>query len=434
MYVSSLLRVSVALLIGLLATPAAAQEVFTFKSLVYQDRYIRHQDFLGELTLLSSELDREDAKFIQRPALSGTPGAVSFEAANHRGYFLRHQEFRVKLQSDDGTPAFNSDASFFPRTGLANPAGVSFEAVNFPGYFIRHFEFHLWVNKDDHSTTDFWRDATFLRQGAPLEWCRLWDLSGPWEIVQDNDWSVHLALKQTGGKIGGTGSYCEGCGQSAGFISADKKSIEGTVAGTTDWDKFIFAIRWPGSKLGGEYRGDVHADGTITGITVNQDQPGDSTAFHSDRGSASCINADATVSTPPSSAPPASPVKILGKRKIPAPEPAATGASKSGVEVGAGQGVGDIVAPRTCQPGFVPRGAGPNDRVCVTPAEHALAVRENSETSTHVDPNGAYGPNTCLSGYVWRNAFDSDGVCVTPDARDRVAAENRLGPSHAAGQ
>src|SRR5215211_4762294 len=58
-------------------------------------QYIRHRNALGEISRIDTTLDRADATWVLRPALSGTPGAVSFESINYPGTFLRHQSFRV---------------------------------------------------------------------------------------------------------------------------------------------------------------------------------------------------------------------------------------------------------------------------------------------------------------------------------------------------
>ena len=101
-----------------------------------------------------------------RPALSGTPGAVSLESVNYPGQFLRHQNFRLKLNPNDGSPLFRQDASFLPRAALAGQGAVSYESVNFPGFFIRHRDFHLWVEQNDGSPL-FSLDASFW-QKPPL--------------------------------------------------------------------------------------------------------------------------------------------------------------------------------------------------------------------------------------------------------------------------
>jgi hypothetical protein len=109
-----------------------------------------------------SELFRQDASFIVRPGLSRLPATVSFESVNYPGHFLRHQNFRLKLSSDDGSDSnlFRQDASFYLRPGLADAAATSFESVNMPGHFLRHRDFHLWVERHDGSDL-FRQDASF---------------------------------------------------------------------------------------------------------------------------------------------------------------------------------------------------------------------------------------------------------------------------------
>ncbi len=80
--------------------------------------------------------------------------------------------------------------------------------------------------------------------------------------------------------------------------------------------------------------------------------------------------------------------------------------------------------PGECYPGYVWRGAVPDDRVCVTPDARNQANYDNSQASSRVDPQGAYGPDTCLQGFVWRGVVDSDHVCVTPDTHAQVAYDN----------
>jgi hypothetical protein len=82
--------------------------------------------------------------------------------------------------------------------------------------------------------------------------------------------------------------------------------------------------------------------------------------------------------------------------------------------------------PETCKQGYVWREAGPNDRVCVTPAVRTQTRNENAAAASRREPNGGpYGPDTCKQGYVWRETTPSDHVCVTPDVRSMAAEDNR---------
>jgi hypothetical protein len=90
-------------------------------------------------------------------------------------------------------------------------------------------------------------------------------------------------------------------------------------------------------------------------------------------------------------------------------------------------------SPDVCDLGYVWREAYSGDHVCVTPATRSQAAYDNSQASSRVDPNGAYGPTTCVQGYVWREAIPSDHVCVTPDVRSQTAYDNSQASSRAIG-
>jgi len=137
--------------------------------------FIRHQNFLGELSQIQSDLDRQDATFwIRDGARFGD--LVMLRSTNFPLHVFRHQNFRLRIDeynpglisppelggSRPETPEerlLREDASFFLVPGLADPALVSFRSFNSPERFIRHRDFHLFVESPD---TDLGRrDATF---------------------------------------------------------------------------------------------------------------------------------------------------------------------------------------------------------------------------------------------------------------------------------
>jgi hypothetical protein len=148
-------------------TPVVGSEDGTnsFESYNYPGFYIRHQNGLGEITEVSSDLDKQDATFRLVRGLVGE--CSSFESVNYSGYYLRHQNSRVKLASTEDTDLFQNDATFCLRNGLANSANHSFESYNYPGYYIRHRNGHLYVEQGRGDL--FNRDATFKLRSA------LWD-------------------------------------------------------------------------------------------------------------------------------------------------------------------------------------------------------------------------------------------------------------------
>ena len=83
-----------------------------------------------------------------------------------------------------------------------------------------------------------------------------------------------------------------------------------------------------------------------------------------------------------------------------------------------------------CLMGFVWREAGPNDRVCVPPAERTETREENRLADSRRQPGGGpWGPDTCRQGFVWREAYLNDHVCVPPPSRTRARASNAAAAS-----
>ncbi|MEG3789406.1 AbfB domain-containing protein [Lysobacter sp. CCNWLW3] len=139
-----------------------------FQSQNYPDRFIRHRNWLGELTPVASDLDRADATFfIRRPGLSGTAGSVSLESVNYPGHYLRHQGYRVKLAKNDNSELFRQDASFVMREYDSVERGWwYFESVNYPNHYIRHRNFEMWLDRTDRSDL-FLRDSMYKQRAAP---------------------------------------------------------------------------------------------------------------------------------------------------------------------------------------------------------------------------------------------------------------------------
>ncbi|MEU8260354.1 AbfB domain-containing protein [Micromonospora sp. NPDC048999] len=146
-------------------SPQLPASVGAFESINFPGHLMRHRNYLGDLTTVSSALDRADATLREVSALDGTRDAVSFESINFPGHYLRHQNFRIKLQRDDGSNLFHRDASFKTyRQGVF--AHRRFESVNYPGHYVRHANFQLWLAKDDGSES-FQKDSTWRRLPPP---------------------------------------------------------------------------------------------------------------------------------------------------------------------------------------------------------------------------------------------------------------------------
>ena len=154
-------------LIGLLVTmfvSCATKDVQTeSKTISLQsyndpDQFIRHRDFLGEVTTISSDLDKKDATF---KIVSGLADSkyISFESVNYPNYYLRHENFRINLHEYSDDELFKKDVTFKKVAGLAESSWSSFESYNYPGYYIRQKDYQLYI--EEGSDDLFQKDATF---------------------------------------------------------------------------------------------------------------------------------------------------------------------------------------------------------------------------------------------------------------------------------
>lgn len=127
----------------------------------FPGHYVRHQDFRGKITSISTGLDRDDASFRLVPGLSGGARTVSLESINYPGHYLRHQGFELKLHPMENTDLFQKDATFTIERGRieATETGISFRSVNYPDRYIRHRNFLLYLEGGDDPLAK--KDATF---------------------------------------------------------------------------------------------------------------------------------------------------------------------------------------------------------------------------------------------------------------------------------
>lgn len=148
----------------------------SIQSYNYQNKYVRHRDFGGQLTEITSDLDKSDATFYggrgDRNPVVGE--GTYFAASNWRSFRLRHQNFEIKLQEEPSfsidpnrpssylTPEaelYYADSTFRIVPGLADGSWVSFQSVNFQDRYLRHRNFTLYL---EPATDDLARaDATF---------------------------------------------------------------------------------------------------------------------------------------------------------------------------------------------------------------------------------------------------------------------------------
>ena len=125
----------------------------------FPDYFIRHWEYRAKLEPNVANL--ADSQFRTVTGLAGS-GTVSLESANFPGYYLHSRNGEAWVEKSDGSAAFKDSASFYQRAGLADPAAVSYEAYAAPGQYLRHANFLLYVQAVSGVTAD--ADATFYRQ------------------------------------------------------------------------------------------------------------------------------------------------------------------------------------------------------------------------------------------------------------------------------
>ncbi|MFF5292763.1 arabinofuranosidase catalytic domain-containing protein [Paractinoplanes globisporus] len=164
------------------ATPGAANTVVldpgprvSLQATVAGD-FIKHNDaddlvVTAPVTASSSATDKQDATFVETAGLADA-ACVSFESINRPGSYLRHQNFQLHLQPNDGSSLYAQDATFCAQAGNSGQ-GTSFQSVNFPGRFIRAFEGAVYLASNGGSNP--W--------DAPTSWAdqSSWLVAAPWQ-------------------------------------------------------------------------------------------------------------------------------------------------------------------------------------------------------------------------------------------------------------
>ncbi|WP_214412786.1 AbfB domain-containing protein [Sphaerisporangium fuscum] len=144
----------------------------------YTGRYLRHQNGLARTDVIgdgSGDLAEQDATFWARPGLADA-SCLSFESRDHPGEYLRHSDYRLRKDRQDGTALFAADATFCPREGQG---GTALESYNLPGHYIRHYNELVYV----------------ARQGGPNPW----DTAA--SFAADTTWAVTVPLWRSGADL-----------------------------------------------------------------------------------------------------------------------------------------------------------------------------------------------------------------------------------------
>ncbi|GCB50376.1 AbfB domain-containing protein [Streptomyces sp. NL15-2K] len=126
------------------------------RSVNYPDRYWHISGGLVRLDPVGGSESREDSTFKLVKGLADS-SCQSFATAD--GKYLRHRDFVLRADRNDGSSLFKQDATFCPRTSPVSGA-IRLESVNFPGRFLRHKDFTLRLESYQHSSL-YQADSSF---------------------------------------------------------------------------------------------------------------------------------------------------------------------------------------------------------------------------------------------------------------------------------
>ncbi|MFD8813634.1 AbfB domain-containing protein, partial [Streptomyces sp. NPDC059627] len=140
--------------------PSTTQK--SVRSVNYPDRYWHVNDGFVKLDAPRGSESRADSTFTVVKGLSNS-SCYSFRTSG--GKYLRHRNFLLRADRNDGSSLFRQDATFCARTSSYSGA-VMLESVNYPGRYLRHQSFQLKLNP--YQNSDLFRADSAFRLVDPL--------------------------------------------------------------------------------------------------------------------------------------------------------------------------------------------------------------------------------------------------------------------------
>ena len=131
----------------------------SIRAVNYPDRYWHLRSGVIQLDRVSSRSGsetREDSTF---QVVSGLADSSCYSFRMEDGRYARHQNFRLRVDRNDGSQLFKQDATFCPRRSFQADA-IMLESVNYPGRFLRHKDFVLRLDPMENSRL-YWSDTAF---------------------------------------------------------------------------------------------------------------------------------------------------------------------------------------------------------------------------------------------------------------------------------
>lgn len=132
------------------------------------NRYISHDGATVKTEAVSSsssDADKKAASWGVHTGL-GSSDCYSFESIDDPGYYIRHSNYKLQLDKDDGSKQFAEDATFCPQTGINGDGHYSMRSWSYPARYWRHWngDGYIASNGGPHdfdSATSFNDDVSF---------------------------------------------------------------------------------------------------------------------------------------------------------------------------------------------------------------------------------------------------------------------------------
>ncbi|MFD5631648.1 AbfB domain-containing protein [Streptomyces sp. NPDC127072] len=132
---------------------ATADALISVRSVDHRDLYWRVSGGFVRLDRVSERspaATRREASFDQVKGLAD-PSCYSFATTD--GGYLRHRDFVLRAERDDGSALFEKDATFCPRQ-VGRSGAVVLESVNYPGHYLRPRDFQLRLERYGNNRRD----------------------------------------------------------------------------------------------------------------------------------------------------------------------------------------------------------------------------------------------------------------------------------------
>ncbi|MEU1189527.1 AbfB domain-containing protein [Streptomyces sp. NPDC005859] len=142
--------------------PAPSGDKRSLQSVNYPDRYWHVSGGLVKLDQPGGSESREDSTFV---VVKGLSNSSCYTFATHDGKYLRHRDFVLRAERNDGSSLFKQDATFCPGYSGA-PGAVLLQSVNYPNYALRQKNFQLRLDPWGYNTTN--RPDFYFRLVSPL--------------------------------------------------------------------------------------------------------------------------------------------------------------------------------------------------------------------------------------------------------------------------